>query len=662
MRLFAAISVLAALCGAAFGQTQDLSKLPPHPRLWVGGVKTAAGYINPNSLAERSRTHAADFALLKRANAIDARALYATVASDRAALDKVVSDLKTFTVSDGHSLYPYALAYDWAAPSLSPADRKEIAKHLADIALGPVSAHDMRYNAFDNNALRREMGLGLVALAIAGEDPRAQKMLDDAQKLFDDFIAITGDKARADDMLGRGAYGGGWPEGYDYDRHGSRYAVIYFLGLRSATGVDVFSKSPFWKAKQFFHIYEVLPNGKNVLPFQDNDNCATHRFDREVMLVLAREFKDPHARWYLNHVNTEQTTYSGSFEFLYNEPKGSEHDYSDLPKAHYIPGTGMVYARSGWGANDTYVAFCATDWYVYHQNDAQNVFAIYRNAPLAVKDGVYDGDMHPQFVNYSIRTISYNGMTVFDPKEKFNGPDEIPVAANDGGQMIQQWTGDPPGVAAWRQQARRTGAPMRDIVDWLAFETNDKYTYCAAEAGRAYQPGKVPFFSRQMLFIYPNWVIVFDRVTSGDPAFTKRFHLHAPEELEVKGGEAVATTRKTNDTTVPGRLFVKSLLPAGGKVEKVTGIAVYDNGAERQKGPEPYNGQMYCPSHLQITAPAEKTSYFLTAMYACDATVEKAPEAKVIEETPDKVTVSLEGGKFRFYFAKTGGVAWGMAK
>ena len=201
---------------------------------------------------------------------------------------------------------------------------------------------------------------------------------------------------------------------------------------------------------------------------------------------------------------------------------------------------------------------------------------------------------------------------------------------------------------------------MRDIVDWLGFETNDKYTYCAAEAGRAYKPGKVPYFSRQLVFVYPNWVIVFDRVTAGDASFTKRFHLHAPEELEVKDREAVVTTRTTNDTTIPSRLFVKSLLPAGGTVEKFEGAAAYGPGAPRETGPDPYNGQMYCPSHLHITAPQEKDSLFLTAMYACDATVEKAPEAAVTEDSPEKVTISLEGGKWKMWFAKTGEVAFGM--
>jgi hypothetical protein len=643
----------------ALAATPDVTKLPPHPRLWIGGVQTAPGYIDPNALTERAKSHPEEFALLKSARGIDARALYAMVSNDKEAFAKVVSDLKTFSVSDGHSLYPYALAYDWIAMDLPDADRKEIAKHLADISLGPVTGNYAARNPFDNNSLRYSMGTGLAALAIAGEDPRAKEMFEKASTFFDEFIKITGDGAKPDDMLGRGAYGGGWPEGQDYDRHGSRYAMIYFLGLRSATGVDVFSNSPFWKSKAAFLIYEVLPNGHNILPYQDDDNPFLHLFDREEMLVMAREFGDPHARWYLNRVNKEQQTYGATFEFLYNEPKAAEHDYSDLPRAHYTPGTGMVYARSGWGANDTYVAFCASDWYVYHQNNNQNTFAIYRNAPLAVKDGVYDGGGSTQYWNYSIRTISYNGLTVFDPKETFSGPDEAPQIANDGGQMVQNWTGDPWTVEAWRKQAHRTDGPMRDIVDWLGFETNDTYTYCAAEAGRAYKPGKVPMFTRQLVFVYPNWIVVFDRVTSGDPAFTKQFHLHAPEELAVNGNEAIITTRETNYTKIPGRLFVESLLPAKGRVEKIEGKAVY--GGASYVSPKPYGDQMYCPAHLQITAPEEKTSYFLTAMYACDATVDKAPEAKVVEETSDKVTVNLEG-KWTVVFNKTGDVGWEMKK
>ena len=669
--LLTVLAVLLLPC-IALAEAPDISKLPPHPRLWIGGVKTAAGYIDPAALAERATARPGDFTLLNETSDLGAKALVAFINKDKAAADKVAATLKGFKDLPGRisgdTTLTYALAFDWIAPLISEADRKDIARTMCDTLPKVRSDVANRFNPYDNNPLQREMAIGVAALAIADDEPRAVELFKKAHALYEDFIKITGDVAKADDMLGRGLYGGGWPEGYDYDRHGSRYALFYFLGLRSATGVDVFTSSQFWKDKQYYHIYQPVPNGHNVLSFQDMDWPYMLRHDREVMLVLAKEYKDPHAQWYVKHVNNERDASGALIEFLYGDPALPECDYADLPKARYFPGIGLVIARSGWGANDTYVAFLAGDSYVYHQNDAQNIFAIYRNAPLAVKDGVYDGEVHEHYVNYSIRTVAYNGVTVFDPREEYTGPDDVPVAANDGGQMIQQWHGNADGFAMWREQARRTTPPMRDIVDWKGFETTDVYTYAAAEAGRAYNPGTVPFFSRQILFIYPNWVIVFDRVTSGDPSFVKKFHLHAPEELTASGKEAVATTTKwevkpgeiNEFTKIPGRLFVQSLLPAAATLEIIKGQATY--GGKSWIGPEPYSGQFLCPSRLEITAPAGETTYFLTAMYACDATVDKAPKAQVSEDTPDKVTVSLEDGKYKLHFAKTGEVTWGMDK
>ena len=128
----------------------------------------------------------------------------------------------------------------------------------------------------------------------------------------------------------------------------------------------------------------------------------------------------------------------------------------------------------------------------------------------------------------------------------------------------------------------------------------------------------------------------------------------------VTSSAAMITTRKTNHTTIPGRLFLKSLLPQAAKLERVDGIATY--GGKSWQGPEIYNDQLLCPSRLDITAPEGKTTYFLTAMYATDASVEKAPEAAVESETPDKVSVTLDGGKYRISFNKTGEVGWGMEK
>jgi hypothetical protein len=645
----------------AMADAPDISKLPPHPRLWIGGVESNPGRVDPAHFAERAKEYGPQLAAMAASKSIRDRALAAFVTKDETLARAVINELKTAQARNGGAMLEIALAFDWVAPFMSDAERAEVARHVGDVAVSRKTEVGGRFNSYHNYPLQRDMGIGVAALAIAGDDPRATELFENAHKIFQDFVELTGDNAAPGDLAGRAAYGGGWPESYDYDRHGSYYALKYLLALRSATGVDVFRGSKFWKEKILYHVYFVLPNGYNVLPIDDNDWPFVMPHDREVMLALAREFRDPHAEYYLTHVNNIESTRTPLFDFLFADPSIPEHDFTDLPNAFYASGVGLVLARSGWGTNDTYAAFRASDWFTYHENDAQNVFFIYRNAPLAVKDGVYTGSVIPHFVNYTIRTISYNGITVLDPSEKFRHPDQVPDPANDGGQMIQQWSEDCGSLADWRKQARRTdGLPIRDIVDWLGFETNDRYTYAAAEAGRAYAAGKVPFFSRQFLFIYPNWVVVFDRVTSGDASFAKQFHLHAPEDMEVAGSGAVITTSKTNHTTIPGRLFLKSLMPLSAKLERVDGIATY--GGKSWQGPEIYNDQLLCPHRLDITAPEGKTAVFLTAMYATGADVEKAPDAVIESETPDKVIVKLEGGKYRVSFNKTGEVAWEMLK
>jgi oligoendopeptidase F len=51
-------------------------------------------------------------------------------------------------------------------------------------------------------------------------------LLEIPYALFREFMALTGDGIDKGDLAGRGMYGGGWPEGLDYDRHGSRYAML----------------------------------------------------------------------------------------------------------------------------------------------------------------------------------------------------------------------------------------------------------------------------------------------------------------------------------------------------------------------------------------------------------------------------------------------------
>jgi hypothetical protein len=323
-RMSAARLVLAGLlglaCWTAAGAAPDLAALPPHPRLWIGGIKTAPGYINPATLAGRARTCPKAFAYIQESDRVLPRALAAVIDKDPAKIERVAKDIAEAKATDTW-LYEYALAFDWIAASLKPDRRKALAAHLADLAMQALKRSHPGY-ILTNYHIGAHLAIGLTALAIAEDDPRAGELMAAADEFFTEWRRMTGDGAPADDLLGRPAYGGGWPESHDYDRHGARYALFYLLGLRSATGADYIRGSAHWKAKPLYHIYTLLPNGYNILPFDDDDNPYLHRFDREVMVILAREFNDPHARWYCNHVNPGAPSPSMTLDFLFVEPRG----------------------------------------------------------------------------------------------------------------------------------------------------------------------------------------------------------------------------------------------------------------------------------------------------------------------------------------------------
>ena len=60
-------------------------------------------------------------------------------------------------------------------------------------------------------------------------------------------------------------------------------------------------------------------------------------------------------------------------------------------------------------------------------------------------------------------------------------------------------------------------------------------------ASKAYSTDKVSQFIRQFLHLQPDIIVVFDRVTSTDPGYEKRWLLHAIDEPELRGSTAIVT-------------------------------------------------------------------------------------------------------------------------
>ena len=505
-----------------------------------------------------------------------------------------------------------ALVYDWCYDQMTAAQREDF------IAYFNHRGEDPSYGnvpGWGNYWPRHGYSFALMGLATYGDNPRAEEWLN----------AYRYDHIRDNDtaLLNRIAAGGGWPEGMVYDWIANVFRVKATAAWESATGEHLFASTPWYRERLGYLLLHQWPGtaqewGRQYHPYPSTGDSERNRgtmanYGRIMALILVGRFPDaPLAPQLQAYLATAPDDNSDSFlyhdEFLWFDP--------DLPTAtpslrtHYAAGTGTIFMRSGWpsGAADTdtsatYLTFQAGDHFTYHQHYDQNSFTLFKYADLALDSGVYSGDgLSHHDKNYYVRTIAHNTLVVYNPDENFEAarPDAI---SNDGGQRSMYPASRAPETVRYFDQHRA----QYDTGDMLRFEDAALYTYALGDATQAYNSpaynqameanadysgsvAKVSRFQRELVYLRPvngdsskgDYVILLDRVGVTEPRFSGAntkllFHFFA--EPDINGTGTAISTGETLYTDADlitadngrGRLFVKSLLPAGVHLRKVGG-------------------------------------------------------------------------------------------
>jgi len=613
-------------------------ELRPHPRLYINsqgtgkvpGVEQLRGRIAQQEYAviwERVKSSGspADIALCFLLTGDTTR-----LAGLRKALDG--------TVDRYENLVERSLAYDWAYEALSEQERKAFAGRLIESAEKVGEHYDMSA-VYHNYCRGRHMGQGMAVLAAWDDDPRAQELWPGVEKEMQELLKVLGDGYPDNDMAGRAGWGGGWPEGYDYDRHGALYAIQILLAWRSAGLGDLISNSNYWRDKIYWIYYGTSPDGSFLLPYEDNDFPMVMPHDREMMTFLAGEFGSGAARFWIEQFADTLRVRRPYWDLLFFDPSVKKFPDDPLPTSWLIPGVGLALMRDCWCKSAAFLSFHCGPWYTYHQHAAQGSFTLFRFQPLVIEPGVYDGSVHEHYVNWRIRTISHNCILVMDPDERFRGPGQVPEPANDGGQIVQNWTLKPSTVAEWRAQRK-----MRETGKVTVFLTDRSHDFAAGEAAGAYNPDKVRRWCRQILFIKPEWIVLCDLVVSARADFEKTFIMHTQDQLLVENN--LARTRPS------GRAFVTaySLLPRGGSLQVAGGPGkTFAYGGNNWETIPAYNGQHDIAWRLEIKAPPADTTIFLTALYVPDLRErgDEIPQVELTGSSPERVALSLANGEYR---------------
>jgi hypothetical protein len=172
-----------------------------------------------------------------------------------------------------------AFLYDVIKPDLAPGEKDTIFafldKHLMKEAFKCLEHAPWWANAaWSNWNGVCAGGMGIMALAFAGEYPAAERLLPFVEESLDAYLKsyITN--------------GGGCPEGSGYWNYGMNYAIRYLLSSENATG----RKHPAFKIRELGKsLY--FPLDFHRLTFGDNDGWGPSAF----FFLLARRMKQPNA-------------------------------------------------------------------------------------------------------------------------------------------------------------------------------------------------------------------------------------------------------------------------------------------------------------------------------------------------------------------------------
>ena len=648
---------------------------------YAGGGPGNPGFV-AGSLSDVLGMAAASILYAEPQRCVNAASFIVQNVPDNGPLDG--SDPHAFIVPHGHDVISMAIVRDWCDAALDGATKATLEQRIANHAdwfiahYGTTGPGTEPADVFHDDYANIENAIAYAGLALAGTalDAKAQTYLSHADQAWKNTVlpamAFVGDF---------------WPEGFTYVQPTLGSLAWYAAGWSTATNENIYayvktSQNDLFANYFAFFVYTLRPDDVFAY-FGDTTHTkqSTSLFIKPLSDMLNYGTQSPLGQAFSMGVTKTTTARSGFCDdvpcadgwlvaLLYDATKdATATDRTKLPTARWLSkgAHDVAIMRSGWGKDDTFVYLSCGDYFGAHQHDEVGGFQIFRHTMLTGPTGAYDNFNTPHFDNYySQHSVHANTLAVYAAGEKFTTSQTInngPTAnVNDGGQRVLRRTDDNGTIGAYSAtdlatwQKYKTSGPFNETGDIKVFEHASCHDYVACDMTAAYDsPGfttsgnkaKVKEVTRQLVFVRPEIVVVFDRVESLDASFEKRFLLHAtaPTSTPVVSGALVTIDNGA------GRLLGRTLLPSSAAMNVVTGFTVEGKAFAPQGISEPEQGG----NRLEVVAktPALR-DYFLHVFDATDASKSDIPAT--VSETSAKATVTIKDGPNTYVvdFAKTG--------
>jgi hypothetical protein len=298
--------------------------------------------------------------------------------------------------------------------------------------------------------------------------------------------------------------GGGSREGTGY---GVSMAGLFRMYDQwdATTGERIADLSPHTLASLAWLMHATVPTLDRVVPVGDHARDSTaalfdyHRdYVQGLAWLFATEPQAAVAKSWLEQCSVPQMGSGFMFysDLLYANPALVARPLSDLHTVYHAPGTGDVFARSSWAEDATYLHFKCGPYTESHAHQDQGSFLLYKREWLAADENLASHSGIQQGVRlHNLVRIDSGGNTV-----------EMPYGTTS---VLHALKDDP------------------------------SFLYLACDATPAYDgDAAVTTAERQLIFLRPDTVVVFDRVRSSGSGVTKTWQMSTLRTPQVGTGTA----------------------------------------------------------------------------------------------------------------------------
>ncbi len=433
---------------------------------------------------------------------------------------------------------------------------------------------------------------------------------------------------------------GGWHESLGYfDGEMGMPMAVDMDGLRTATGLDFFQDSSFWRTLAFWYLSSTVPWDQTIIHWADQGKdrwsqaldgsasegkgvrqylTAVHKNLRRLgypEAEKAQELLDNYIGLFYDSGTYAESYYKVAHmnDVLWYEPGAPASGLAAGRQSYHFDSLGEVILREGNQTDDAMAMFACADFRGGHQQSDNGHFSIWYQGYLAVDSGYYDGWGSSHHMNYARRSIAHNTLTVTMPGESFDN-----TSHNDGGQQR--------GCSTAYYNLPAESADCDECDMYLSSRTDPYFDFIGADFTGSYDPAKVSQVTREFVWMRPDLFVVFDRVNSTDASYPKRFLLHGQGAFTENAG----TWHVDHDQ---GRLFLRPLLPASAQVVQVGG-----SGHEWEidgTNYQPSRGDEFAGTHrLEVSPPSAATfDNFLHVLQVADQTAGSMQDATLLSAT-----------------------------